>query len=46
MTAKAIWMDGKLVDWDKATLHVTSFGLHYGIGFFEGIRCHSTSAGP
>jgi branched-chain amino acid aminotransferase len=46
MTANAIWMDGELVDWDKATVHVTSFGLHYGIGFFEGIRCHSTPTGP
>jgi branched-chain amino acid aminotransferase len=46
MTAKAIWMDGKLVDWDEATVHVTSFGLHYGIGFFEGIRCYPTPAGP
>jgi branched-chain amino acid aminotransferase len=46
MTAKAIWMDGELVDWDEANVHVTSFGLHYGIGFFEGIRCHSTPAGP
>jgi len=46
MTAKSIWMDGELVDWDEATVHVTSFGLHYGFGFFEGIRCHSTPAGP
>jgi branched-chain amino acid aminotransferase len=46
MTAKTIWMDGQLVDWDDATVHVTSFGLNYGIGFFEGIRCHSTPAGP
>lgn len=46
MTAKVIWMDGKLVNWDDATVHVTSFGLHYGIGFFEGVRCHSTPAGP
>jgi branched-chain amino acid aminotransferase len=46
MTAKAIWIDGELVDWDEATVHVTSFGLHYGIGFFEGIRCHSTPTGP
>lgn len=46
MTAKKIWLDGELVDWDAATVHVTSFGLHYGIGFFEGIRCHSTPAGP
>jgi branched-chain amino acid aminotransferase len=46
MTAKMVWMDGELVDWTDATVHVTSFGLHYGIGFFEGIRCHSTPAGP
>jgi branched-chain amino acid aminotransferase len=46
MTAKSIWLDGELVDWDKATVHVTSFGLHYGLGFFEGVRCYSTPAGP
>jgi len=46
MTAKVIWMDGELVDWDQATVHVTSYGLHYGFGFFEGIRCHSTPTGP
>src|SRR5260370_1054749 len=46
MTAKTIWMDGDLVDWDDATVHVTSFGLHYGIGFFEGVRCHATPVGP
>jgi branched-chain amino acid aminotransferase group I len=41
-----IWMDGELVDWSNATVHVTSFGLNYGIGFFEGIRCYPTSEGP
>jgi branched-chain amino acid aminotransferase len=46
MATKFIWMDGELVSWDDATIHVTSFGLHYGIGFFEGIRCHSTPTGP
>jgi branched-chain amino acid aminotransferase len=46
MTARTIWIDGELVGWDEATVHVTSFGLHYGIGFFEGIRCHSTPDGP
>jgi branched-chain amino acid aminotransferase len=46
MTTKTIWMDGELVDWDDATVHVTSFGLHYGIGFFEGVRCHATPDGP
>jgi len=46
MTAKVIWMDGELVNWDDATIHVTTLGLHYGIGFFEGIRCHSGPDGP
>jgi branched-chain amino acid aminotransferase len=43
---KRIWLDGKLVDWTDATVHVSSFGLHYGIGFFEGIRCFRTADGP
>jgi branched-chain amino acid aminotransferase len=46
MTAKTIWLDGELTDWDDATVHVSSYGLHYGIGFFEGIRCHTTGGGP
>jgi len=46
VAAKTIWMDGELIDWGDATVHVTSFGLHYGIGFFEGIRCYPTPAGP
>jgi branched-chain amino acid aminotransferase len=41
-----IWMDGELVDWDKATIHVLSHGLHYGTGAFEGIRAYETSSGP
>jgi branched-chain amino acid aminotransferase len=45
MTTKTIWLDGELVDWDDATVHVTSFGLNYGIGFFEGVGCHSTPGG-
>jgi branched-chain amino acid aminotransferase len=46
MTTKIVWMDGELISWDDATVHVTTLGLHYGLGFFEGIRCHSTLAGP
>lgn len=46
MTAKKIWFDGELVDWDSAQVHVTSFGLNYGIGFFEGVRCHDGPDGP
>lgn len=41
-----IWLDGGLVDWDAATTHVSSHGLHYGMGFFEGLRCHATPQGP
>jgi len=43
---KFIWLDGKLVDWLDATVHVTTYALHYGIAFFEGIRCHATPDGP
>ena len=32
-----IWMDGKLVDWDNAQVHVLTHTLHYGLGAFEGI---------
>ncbi|NWF97664.1 MAG: branched-chain amino acid transaminase [Nitrospirae bacterium] len=41
-----IWMDGKFVDWDNATVHVLTHSLHYGLGVFEGIRCYETSKGP
>jgi branched-chain amino acid aminotransferase len=41
-----IWMDGKLVSWDKANVHILTHTLHYGLGAFEGIRCYSTPKGP
>jgi branched-chain amino acid aminotransferase len=41
-----IWMDGKLVEWDSATVHVLTHTLHYGLGVFEGIRCYETRNGP
>jgi branched-chain amino acid aminotransferase len=41
-----IWMNGELVDWDDARIHVGSHGLHYGSGVFEGIRCYQTARGP
>jgi branched-chain amino acid aminotransferase len=43
---KHIWMDGEFVDWDDATIHVLSHGLHYGTGAFEGIRAYETDRGP
>ncbi len=41
-----IWMNGELVDWDDAKIHVGTHGLHYGSGVFEGIRCYETPDGP
>jgi len=41
-----IWMDGKLVDWDDAKVHVLTHSLHYGCGVFEGVRAYNTSQGP
>jgi branched-chain amino acid aminotransferase len=41
-----IWMNGELVDWADARIHVGTHGLHYGTGVFEGIRCYDTERGP
>ncbi len=41
-----IWMDGELVPWDEARIHVLTHSLHYGSGVFEGIRAYATSQGP
>ena len=41
-----IWMNGELVDWADAKVHVGIHGLHYGSGVFEGIRCYETEKGP
>ncbi|MGH8884884.1 MAG: branched-chain-amino-acid transaminase [Egibacteraceae bacterium] len=41
-----IWMDGELVDWHDATVHVLTPTLHYGWGVFEGIRAYETDHGP
>jgi len=40
-----IWMNGELVDWADATVHVGAHGLHYGSGVFEGIRAYETPRG-
>src|SRR6266853_2927949 len=40
-----IWMNGKLVDWRDATIHIGSHVVHYGSGVFEGARCYSTPKG-
>ena len=44
-TAK-IWMNGELIDWDDAQIHVLTHSLHYGMGVFEGIRAYETADGP
>ena len=44
-TAK-IWMNGELIDWDDAKIHVLTHTLHYGTGAFEGIRAYETADGP
>ncbi|MDQ1428967.1 MAG: branched-chain amino acid aminotransferase [Acidimicrobiaceae bacterium] len=41
-----IWMDGELVDWDDAKIHLLTHTLHYGCGVFEGIRAYATDEGP
>ncbi len=41
-----IWMNGKFVPWDKATVHILTHTLHYGCGVFEGIRLYKTANGP
>jgi branched-chain amino acid aminotransferase len=41
-----IWMDGKLVEWSEAKIHVLTHTLHYGTGVFEGVRAYETSDGP
>ncbi len=43
---KFVWMDGELVPWEDAKIHVLSHTLHYGSGVFEGIRCYETKRGP
>ncbi len=40
-----IWMNGSLVDWADAKIHIASHVIHYGSGVFEGIRCYDTPKG-
>ncbi len=39
---KSIWLDGKLIPWEEANVHILTHTLHYGLGVFEGIRCYKT----
>lgn len=44
-TTELIWMDGKLIPWNEAQVHVLTHTMHYGAGAFEGIRCYKTPKG-
>ena len=44
-TTELIWLDGALVPWQAATVHVLTHTLHYGLGVFEGIRCYAGDGG-
>tara|TARA_R110002050_G_scaffold269917_2_gene412776 strand:+ start:325469 stop:326404 length:936 start_codon:yes stop_codon:yes gene_type:complete len=41
-----IWLDGEMVPWREAKVHVLTHTLHYGMGVFEGVRAYNTSQGP
>jgi branched-chain amino acid aminotransferase len=45
MESKYVWMNGELVEYDKATVHFMTPALHYGVGVFEGIRAYRTDRG-
>ena len=40
-----IWLDGELIRWEDAKVHVLSHALHYGTAYFEGIRCYHLADG-
>lgn len=46
MRADYIWMNGKIIPWDEARVHVFTHALHYGSSAFEGIRVYETTSGP
>ncbi|MFO8009679.1 MAG: branched-chain amino acid transaminase [Dehalococcoidia bacterium] len=44
--ADKIWLNGELIPWDEARIHVLTHALHYGTAVFEGIKCYETVRGP
>ena len=46
MRADYIWMNGAVIPWDEAQVHVFTHALHYGSSVFEGIRAYETPDGP
>lgn len=45
ITGEKIWLDGRMVNWGDANVHILTHTLHYGLGVFEGIRCYRTDDG-
>jgi len=45
LKTEKIWLDGKIIPWEEAKVHVLSHALHYGTGYFEGIRCYQLANG-
>jgi branched-chain amino acid aminotransferase len=45
LRTEKIWMDGELVPYDEAKVHVLTHSLHYGLGVFEGMRCYKAEGG-
>jgi len=45
LQTEKIWLDGELVRWEEAKVHVLAHALHYGTAYFEGIRCYSLADG-
>jgi branched-chain amino acid aminotransferase len=45
LETKKIWMDGEMIPWKEAKVHVLAHGLHYGTGYFEGVRCYALADG-
>jgi branched-chain amino acid aminotransferase len=45
LRSEKVWMDGRLIKWDEAQVHVMTHALHYGLGVFEGIRAYKTKDG-
>ncbi|MDQ6698135.1 MAG: branched-chain-amino-acid transaminase, partial [Actinomycetota bacterium] len=41
-----IWMNGQMIPWDDARIHILTHSLHYGMGVFEGVRAYDTADGP
>jgi branched-chain amino acid aminotransferase len=45
ISGEKIWLDGRMIPWDEARVHILTHTLHYGLGVFEGVRCYATDDG-